>query len=682
MKTQRRLRQPLLLVLALILLTLTLLPAAAPVRAQLAGDPRFGLAEAGDDSAAAVELGAGFEIVILRWDRLQPSAGQFRPDAAADAAIAAARSAGREVLVVLVGTPAWATDGDPGEGVPRGLDLAYNDQGNVWAAFVKQAVTYYTPRGVSRYGVWRDVDIQQGFSGHTWDGSANDYVLLLKSAYLAARSANPSALIHTAGYGKRDSAWFGRFITALINEPTAASNNYYFDVASVHVLASSDAVFTQVGNPYAVMSNARIPLKEVWVNEMNARPASDPAYPPGTSFREYSAVTLDQQAAFMVQGYALAFAAGASRVAAYRLVDDLEEDGGEAFGLIRADGSLRPAYNAYALVTREFRQFELARRVDEESFPLVDYVRLTSSSRVVHIAWARSTQTATLIIPARSAQATLFDLNGNRWIFRPQNAEYRIALSPALCNDPQTVGGCLIGGAPWILVEEGVAEALTSRPAASRVEPGGATPTPDPSFSQTATAAARPTSTPTLPPTALPSPTLLILPTNSPIPPSATAGLIASPTAGETPGEAPPAPSEAAAPVEALESPAAPSSEAPTPEPEPPTATPDPGPIVLNPDDVAPRGLQAAAPFLLMALGGLVILAGFVFFLRPIPGGNHSTEPSAENPDDHQTQFSEQMEVEGEGAYWPDDGGDSAGDGEQPLDEYNSWAEIPDEDEV
>jgi hypothetical protein len=153
------------------------------------------------------------------------------------------------------------------------------------------------------------------------------------------------------------------------------------------------------------------------------------------------------------------------------------------------------------------------------------------------------------------------------------------------------VGGCLIGGDPWFLVEDGVQNPLTEAAPKSRVELGGALPTPPPT----------PTFTPSpLPPTPTPLPTTLA-PTQ-PLAVTIAPGATSPATAVAAAVTAPPT---AAAPAPAATAP--------------PTATPSAEELARA---VRPRGFQAVMPYLLMGLGVLVIGGGAWFFLagrRPAP---------------------------------------------------------------
>jgi hypothetical protein len=350
-------------------------------------------------------------------------------------------------------------------------------------------------------------------------------------------------------------------------------------------------------NDFFVMNQKGFPPKEVWINEMNARPAVDAAYPADQVFRSHSKITQEQQASFIIQGYALAFAANrGARVAVYQLADDFEADKGEAFGLVRKDDSKRPAFRAYQLAAEQFSGFVFARRVEDPTHPLIDYVRLTFQSKVTHIAWALTEQTATLVIPARTTQATLIDRNGNRWTVEAEGGDYRLVVGGADCNDPAT--GCLIGGAPWMLVEEGIQDAVNAEPPDVTVEQGGTLPTPDPNAALTATAQAAPTATSTL------------MPSETPSEPPATVAATEEATARVT-----------AKPVTATEE-STQIAEITGPQPTEQSS----GPKLPNPNDLRPHGLGAILPFILMGLGALVIGGGVWYFFS---GHQKISDPTA-----------------------------------------------------
>ncbi|HYO87015.1 MAG TPA: hypothetical protein VER79_00090, partial [Candidatus Limnocylindrales bacterium] len=91
--------------------------------------------------------------------------------------------------------------------------------------------------------------------------------------------------------------------------------------------------------------------KQVWLAEYNASPRRDPEAQIDAMFQ----VSLEQQADFIVQAAALALSQGVNRIAVYRLYDNAFTPGvSEPWGLVRSDGSLRPAFAAYQQVIERF----------------------------------------------------------------------------------------------------------------------------------------------------------------------------------------------------------------------------------------------------------------------------------------------------------------------------------------
>ncbi|MGF1504618.1 MAG: hypothetical protein ACFB51_05710, partial [Anaerolineae bacterium] len=221
--------------------------------------------------------------------------------------------------------------------------------------------------------------------------------------------------------------------------------------------------------------------------------------------------------------------------------------------------------------------------VDEESNPFVEYVRFTYPNQVVHVAWGRTdADTATLSIPARSDSAALIDINGTTWTVEPVGGVYQIVVEGATCNDP--VYNCLVGGDPWFLVEE-VPDAVDTEVLPVSAAEGGTLPTPAPATEIPA---------PTDPPED---------PEEQEIEPTTEPDATATP---EAVAELPP--TEGAPAVE---------------------STPDVVSIDALEQELQPTGLDAAAPYILIGLGAVVIVGGGVYFALGTHQANENREHSS-----------------------------------------------------
>lgn len=163
-----------------------------PARAETP-DPRFGIVEGFVNAAAATEAGAGYTRIILRWDVIQPAGrDDWKPANVPDPLIEAELAAGRQVVAVLIGTPAWAAT-NPADGARSVPDM------DAWAAFARRMAQHYRGR-IDHWIIWNEPDVWDvTHPGSTWAGSVEDYGRLLKTAYLAIKDADPALGVSMAG---------------------------------------------------------------------------------------------------------------------------------------------------------------------------------------------------------------------------------------------------------------------------------------------------------------------------------------------------------------------------------------------------------------------------------------------------------------------------------------------------
>lgn len=457
-----------------------LLLGAWPADAQQQGavaPSRFGVVEAYYRPADARDLRAGWERIIFEWPRFQPDGPhQYNLDAVPESWLRDARDAGREVVGLLKNTPLWASEikmlGAPALGLERPID----DPANYWAAFVRQTVSYYSAHwGIHRWIIYNEPDIRPGeMHYYEFDGTEADYYRMLKVAYLAARSVDPQAQIHLAGM-----AWWGdaasgrepylkRLLDIIAQDPAARANGYFFDVATVHVYFGTRNVWRLIVETRGILEHYGLGGKPIWVGETNARPSVDPraALPPSA----YT-VSLTQQADYIVQAAAMALAAGAERFAVYRLYDDNYQPGlTEPWGLVRADGTRRPAFNAYQMVIESFGNVWAAQRYLSARSTLIT---LREPGRTVYVVWARQDEPVRFHTYSNftGETALVYRPTGEASALRSQSvpghpaAWFAVETPGAL---PQPDGEILVEGAPAVLV-------IGGPPRAVWIEVGGMT---------------------------------------------------------------------------------------------------------------------------------------------------------------------------------------------------------------
>ena len=490
------------------------------------GDVRFGVIESYEDPAAASRLGVTWTRVRFQWAEAQPDGpDDWRPPLD-DETLDAELDAGREVVGLLIGIPEWARDR---RGLPRGLDLPPDDPDNTWAVFVAEVVGRYAGR-IDRWIIWNEPDIDDPDApGHTWDGDIEAFAQLQRTAYLAAKEANPAASVHLGAFTYFwDPGYFDRFLDTVAADPDAADHGYYFDVATAHLYFQPNAIYNVLYAFDRVMAAHGLD-KPIWLVETNAPPMDDPYWKvPNWTL----AVTLNEQAAFVPQAIAAALSAGVERIAVYKLKDTPDDRAAnpEPFGLLRWDDSRRPAFDTYRIAIRLLGGVTAAER---ERWDAVAQVRLTQPGQTTTVLFTRLPAPQTARVPATAESAELVDMWGKTETVEARGGYYTVRLPGALCV--QTIADyCMIGGTTYYLIQA-VDEAAPAR--------ASTTPRPSPTATRIpATATAAPSTTP--------PPTATIGASSTPAPtPAAVAAAAQQPTATAAPVDVPldvPAPRGAA----------------------------------------------------------------------------------------------------------------------------------------
>jgi len=426
---------------------------------------RFGVVEAYYRPAEAVQLGAGWERIIFEWAQFQPNnPNEFNTSVIPEEWLINARDAGREVIGLLKNTPRWASDSHELGAPPYGLDLSIDDPNNLWAAFVKRVVIYYGQKwNIHHWIIYNEPDLRPGESAWwEFDGNVEDYYKMVKVAYLAAKRVDPDAVIHLAGM-----AWWvdvvagrqpylKRFLEAALDDLEAYDNGFFFDVATVHIYFGTENVWSVILQVKSILWHYGLDEKAIWVDETNALPTIDPYTPVSNPM---FAVSLEQQSDFIVQAAALSLAAQVERFAIYRLYDDHFVPGQtEPWGLIRADGSLRPGFLTYQTVINTFSSTVRAHRFFSQRSTLVT---LEQPGQTVYVMWARNTDPVRFHVWSASGDetATQISVLGTPTTLTPATVEgvedwWYVLDAPGAVKDSLS-NKVVVEGSPIILVATG-----------------------------------------------------------------------------------------------------------------------------------------------------------------------------------------------------------------------------------
>ena len=393
------------------------------------------------------EAGAGYSRIILRWDVIQPDGpADWKPANVPDPFVTEELAAGREVVAILIGTPKWAAV-HPEDGARAVPDM------DAWAAFTRRMAQHY-PGRIEHWIIWNEPDVwEPGIPGQTWAGTVEDYAQLLKTAYTrdqggrsrASRFTSPAS--PTSGTGR-------------------TAGRQYLD-RLLDVLAADP----QAREPRLLLRRGRLsPLLQAAPGAQGARRGA--GKPPQTRDRGQGAVgerderatlgrqagialvqaalrvSLEEQAAFVLQEFSLAFAAGASRVEFYKLRNSAEHpESIEPYGLLRGDDSRRPAFAAFQVATTYLRDFRTAKREQSGAMNAVTFDRGNATTTVV---WTTGTRPARVNVRAVAPDALLVNERGETKRINAKGGFYLLDLPGATCANRTE---CIIGGAPRLIVE-------------------------------------------------------------------------------------------------------------------------------------------------------------------------------------------------------------------------------------
>lgn len=496
-------------------------PSTPPIQADRLGINHIsGLDIPHDESryTRALSLGARWNRWALYWDRVETIREQYQWDGY-DQLVERDLDRGLQIDAVLLGIPALYREGETIGGLQEPIFTDGTDDptpgktvnpGNPWAGFVFRTVERYRPggtlarendwpidKGIRVWEVWNEPDYRQ-----FWSGGVRDYARLLKIAYIVTHALDPQATVMVGGllYPTSDN-WLAQVLGIFSRDPMHEAHNWFIDAAAVHNYA--DAWRSGWLTLYARQTFAAYNLsRPIWLNESGASVWDD--YPGPTWIADdlpaaQTRTTMAEQAAFLVQSAAYAWAEGAQTVFFFQLYDDCGDqpagtdfpphDGslcrpgqacyGDAFGIFRNPASsvcfsqhpqpetARPVAEAYRLLTRVFGGEPFSPRgvVSREFGDVVTaihFIRPATDEKITVI-WNLTTRPVSLRIPAEGSSAMLYSVERDRVIAQTGDM-YALTLPPALnpmfpggapatTNDGQPIISANVGGMPLILTE-------------------------------------------------------------------------------------------------------------------------------------------------------------------------------------------------------------------------------------
>ena len=365
-----RRRRRRLATLAAVLLVATALASVA-VASRVGDDdrPRWGARPAGPPPPLGISTGAGLvpspddvladDLDLIAstgvryvrfdfdWTGVQPDGPDDFEWDELDRAVDASLERDLEIVAMLAYTPDWARPDDETDKHPP-LDPAH------FARFAGAAAERYTPRGVRVWEIWNEPNVDRFWRPEP-DPAA--YAELLRGAAAAIRAVDADATIVTGGLSPADDEDDGSgirpetFLRALYDHGAGDS----FTAVGHHPYAfpfhpSVDEpwnAFRQTADLHDVLVEHGDGDRDVWATEVGAPTGSDD-----------DALDEDAQARWLRDYVSLWREwdfAGPFLWYAHRDSDDSPDDIEEGFGLVRHDGTPKPALDAFREVVAAAR---------------------------------------------------------------------------------------------------------------------------------------------------------------------------------------------------------------------------------------------------------------------------------------------------------------------------------------
>ncbi len=486
--------------------------------------------------AAGKSTGAGWNRWPFYWYKIEPNENSF-DWSEHDEVVIADFANGYQINAILLGTPGFYLNGRAPvrktdlnangpiqlrsiqTATPRGVhDPIFADGSDVYgegktinpnnkfAVYVFATINRYKPggvlanahnwpadQGITHWEMWNEPDF-----AIFWDGSQEDYARLLKVGYMAAKQADPDAVVLSGGLANVDDPdYYEKLLNILKNDPDAVAHGYFHDIFATHSYSNSWQSWFHVWKSQRDMKEHGL-TKDVWINESGLPAWNDYPGPVWDSTSQFRG-TIQETGDYIIQSAFYARYAGADGIFHFQLYDGCGNqpaftdfpphnselcDGsgnyngkpcaGDAYGLFRnrssdicfsqhpEAGSARPeALAAFQILTNDLAEgVPYLRTRQGEATPLgqpveiIGVYRLDTKQRVIGI-WNRFGEDQTALIAAVDSSATLIHSDGTRETITPTGGNYVIQLPGATNQNftPDKFNSYMVSGKTFVLVE-------------------------------------------------------------------------------------------------------------------------------------------------------------------------------------------------------------------------------------
>lgn len=355
-----------------------------------------GLREMDRAAQMARDAGVKWSREEFGWARIQPRKGEF-DWSFYDAMVATARRHGISIYGLLSYWSGWTKPYTP-EGIRD------------YCRFAAAAAERYRD-DIQHWEVWNEPNI------FFWQGPRDMYAELLKQAHAAIKKANPKALVLGCSTAGIDIGFIKR--TMELGAP--------FDILTIHPYREhlDDRKFIdELKRAADLVRRPDGSLREVWITEMGWATH----VPHNGSSAGFRVTTQRDQAQLLARAYIDAIASGvAPNISWY----DFRNDGTDPFnfehnlGVVTRDFHPKPAYRAFATVTRLLEGKRIDKRLDLGS-DVIAYRFVGKGGKALVALW--STAGNRKVAVPTSTPIVLVDLMGAKETLNPEQGNVVVAL--------------------------------------------------------------------------------------------------------------------------------------------------------------------------------------------------------------------------------------------------------------
>jgi len=285
--------------------------------------------------------GASWVRFDLSWDQVQAKGPASYDWSAPDAQVKAAELHGLKTVLDIDFTPTWA------RGACTNSKMCGPADPHAYGAFAAAVAAHYKPYGVEDYEIWNEPNISYRFHP---DANPQLYTAMLKSAYTNIKHEDPNALVIAASTAPSatDGASYGP--ADWLNAMYGAGAQGSFDAISAHpytypvtpAQSNPADAWGQLQTMHQIMAAHGDGAKQIWITEFGA-PTNGPNIA-GDHVSEAVQAQTVTEAISIFHSYPWS---GPLFWYDYQDAGSGTWNSENFYGLVRADGSFKPAYYAW-----------------------------------------------------------------------------------------------------------------------------------------------------------------------------------------------------------------------------------------------------------------------------------------------------------------------------------------------